>query len=89
MLKGIKYNQNYKKKRGKSVYTQEHNAISDFEFVPDKHNLRFEYNDKKEAINAGNQLRRYVKETKKQLVVLQRENFVFVVKEKEDTNEQS
>ena len=88
MLKGYDYNHSYKKRRFASVYTQEHKLIQDFAIAPDKENIRFEYGSKREAINARGALAKYVKETKKQLNVLQREEFVFVVKRDEKTDEQ-
>ena len=42
MLKGFKYNQDLRIIKGKSKYTEEHNALCDF--CASKHeNIRFEY----------------------------------------------
>ena len=88
MLKGYKYNQSYKHRSPVSKYNQEQKLIQDFAVDPNNENICFEYGSVREATNARQSLVNYVTSTKKQLIVMQRDEFVFVVRKEGKTNEQ-
>ena len=79
MFKSYKYNQKFKKRAKKSIYDQEQNLIHDF-WASKNENIEFEYTCSREAFNARNALNRYVNACRQPVKVLQRDNFVYVVK---------
>ena len=86
MLKGFKYNQDLRIIKGKSKYTEEHNALCDF-CASEHKNIRFEYATVQEAKNASNVLRMWIKTNRKPLTVMQRNNFCFAIKTIKDIND--
>ena len=59
MLKGIKYNVNFKKRLVASKYDEEFKLLHDFS--ASKHeNIEFEYGSDREALNATVALRKYI-----------------------------
>ena len=81
MLKGTEFNKNFTPKGGKSVYTQEQNTLHEL-LASEYENVRFEYRNEQEAINARQAiiLYIYIKANKQPLNAFQRKNFVFVVR---------
>lgn len=88
MLKDIKYNQPYKVIMRKSVYNQEFQLLHDFQ-SGDKRNMRLEYSNKREAINAAAALKRYAQQARQPLDLSQRGNFVFVKRKESADNAES
>ena len=79
MFKSYKYNQKFKKRAKKSIYDQEQNLIHDF-LASKNENIEFEYTCSKEAVNAAAALKNYTTACRQPLNVMQRANFVYVVK---------
>lgn len=83
MLKGFEYNKECRKMMDRSVYAEEHKILSDF-LATDNENVRLEYGNEREALNASAALRKWTKDNRKPLKVNQRRNFVFAIKTIED-----
>lgn len=79
MFKGFEYNKDYRKMADRSVYAQEHKAFDEF-LTTEHDNIRLEYGNKREAQNAAQALRKYVKDCRKPLKVVCRQHYVFAVR---------
>lgn len=79
MLKGFEYNKECRKMVDRSEYAEEHRILNDFLSTKNE-NVRFEYGTEREATNAGQALKNWVKNYRKPLKVAQRREFVFVTK---------
>lgn len=83
MFIGFEFNKECRKLQDRGVYAEEHNILCDF--LASKHeNVRLEYGNEKESLNASNALRRWIKDNRKPLKVAQRRNYVFAFKTIED-----
>lgn len=83
MLKGYKYNQTMRKINNKSIYEQEFSLLHDF-LATDKENIRFEYSNEREAINARQAIFSCAKKARQPITVAQRGKYVFAVKKAEE-----
>jgi hypothetical protein len=83
MFKGFEYNKECRKFMDRSVYAQEHKVLSDF-WLTDNENVRLEYGNVREAINASQALKTWVRENRRSLKIAQRSNYVFAFKKIED-----
>lgn len=83
MLKGFEYNKECRKLMDRSVYAEEHKILCDF-LATDNENVRLEYGNDREAVNAYSSLSTWVKKNRKPLKLAQRRNFVFAFKTIED-----
>lgn len=79
MFKGFEYNKECRKLMDRSVYAQEHKVLTDF-LVTDNENVRLEYGNEREAVNAVQALKTWVKQNRKPLKVVQRRHYVFAIK---------
>ena len=69
---------------GRLLYSYEHSLLHEF-LATDNENMRLEYSDEREALNARQALARYIDSHKQPLNALCRGTFVYVVrKEKEN-----
>lgn len=83
MLKGFEYNKECRRLMDRSLYAEEHKVLSDF-LASDNENVRLEYGNENEAINARQALNMWVKNNRKPLKLAQRRQYVFAVKTIED-----
>ena len=83
MLKGFEYNKECRKLMDKSVYAEEHKILCDF-LATEHENVRLEYSNEREALNASAVLRKWAKDNRKPLKICQRRNFAFAIKTIED-----
>ena len=79
MFKGFEYNKDYRKIKGRSIYTQEFELLHDF-CGSDKENIRLEYSTEREAANARQACAVYTKKNRMNLKMLQRGNYVFAIR---------
>ena len=83
MFKGYEYNKECRRMKDKSVYAEEHSILCDF-LATEHENVRLEYGNDREAVNASTSLNNWVKKNRKPLKLAQRRNFVFAFKTIED-----
>ena len=79
MFKGYEYNKECRRMKDKSVYAEEHGILCDY-LASNNENVRLEYGDEKEAVNAVQALRTWVKNNRKPLACKQRGKYVFAIK---------
>ena len=79
MFKGYEYNKFCKYIAKKSIYEQEYTLLHEF-LASKNENICFEYETRREAVNAAASLTMYIKKAKQPLLIKQRENFVFAVR---------
>ena len=82
MLKGFEYNKECRKLMDRSVYAEEHKILSDL-LESNNENVRLEYGNEREAVNAVQALKMWTKSNRKPLKLAQRRNYVFAVNSKE------
>lgn len=83
MFKGFEFNKDCRRFQDRGAYAEEHNILCDF--LASKHeNVRLEYGDGREAMNATNSLRKWIAKNRKPLKVVKRKNYVFALKTIED-----
>lgn len=83
MFKEVSYNYVFESWGGKGVYAREQVLLHEFT-SSDKENMRIEYCTTKEATNATVSLKKYVRKSRMNLEVRQRDKFVFVLRREQD-----
>lgn len=83
MFKGFEYNKECRKLMDRSVYVEEHKVLCDF-LASDNENVRLEYSNDKEAVNAVQALKTWAKLNRKPMRLVQRRQYVFALKNTEE-----